>query len=273
MARSSFNVGVTMLLAALTVCSGCGLLGNIEDKSEHLVRRFSPLTSARDAIHLEVIYVNRPQSDPMIGKSLWREIDQIGAIDPPTRASLRRNGFRIGHCSSTAPRSLNALLNLSPREGVTRQSVPIESGGDTLIRTGKSLEDCSFAVHDSTQSQSQEFKNATCVFRVTASREQDGWARLDFVPEIHYGKSLLRHRATSRGWLFQASQNIEPLYAQKFSMHLSTGEMAVIGANREASNTAAERFFISSADGNDAQRLIIVRLVKMSKVEPVYSEF
>jgi len=250
---------------------GCAMLGRIEDKSEHIVRRLSPLAKPRDAIYLDVIYIDRPLSDPMLGKAMWKELDQIGAIDPPTRVSLRRNGFLVGHCSSNPPRKLMSLMNLSPKDGVKVQRVPLESGGDTHIHTSNSYKNCSFALHDSDASQKKEFEDARCVFRVTAQREQDGWARIDFVPEIHFGESSMRHRATNSGWLFQTSQNIEPLYAQKFSMNLAIGEMAVIGADRIADGSVAHRFFIGDAEDRDSQRLLLIRLSRMNKIEPVYS--
>ena len=262
-----FVVGTTMSAA------GCAMLGGIEDKSEHIVRSLSPLANPRDAIYLDVIYIDRPLSDPMLGKAMWKELDQIGALDPPTRVSLRRNGFLVGHCSSNPPQKLMSLMSLSPKEGVKVQRVPLESGGDTHIHASNSYKECSFAVHDSDASVTKEFEDVRCVIRVTAQREQDGWARVDFVPEIHFGESSMRHRATNSGWLFQTAQNVEPLYAQKFSMNLAVGEMAVIGADRIAEGTVAHRFFVGDADNRDSQRLLLVRLSKMSKIKPVYSGF
>ena len=103
-------------------------------------------------------------------------------------------------------------------------------------------------------------QNARCVLRVTAERLEDGWARLQFTPEIHHGRHRWRPIATGMGWRGSTSQKIYRFYDQRFSITLNTGEMAIITADSQQPASLASKFFIEGIGSNRVQRVLIVRL-------------
>ena len=72
---------------------------------------------------------------------------------------------------------------------------------------------------------------------------QDGWARLEFAPEIHHGDRTLAADGYGRRWQPQESQEIDVL-PQHFSLKLHVGEMAVITAAPEKPHSYGHKAFV-----------------------------
>src|SRR5205814_10721603 len=98
------------------------------------------------------------------------------------------------------------------------------------------------------QTESRTYTNAVCKYRIKAHRIQDGWARLEFTPQIHYGDEHLRPEvATTGGWTLQNGQLIETFRAQRFTVELKTGDMALVTADDGTTETIGQLFFCGPA--------------------------
>lgn len=260
---------------------GCYLFSEQHDLNARKNNQLPPIPVAREAMQLEFVFIQRPESDPLLGKSLWRDIDQVSALSPEIRSSLIQNGFRIGHVGSTPPRTLQTLLSLTeaPSEQSSNNSRQmtvrrfyLQSGAETEIQASGYSPEMTVDVVTAGESATHEFQNARCVFRVTAERIQDGWAKLQFQPEIHYDAAQLRPTATESDWQLRPRQKLMPFFDQRFSILLNVGEMAILSADSKSENSLGRQFFVEEQHGVPMQRLLVVRLANMKRIEPVYAE-
>ena len=94
-----------------------------------------------------------------------------------------------------------------------------------------------------------------------ANRLQEGWVRIDFQPEIHYGDQQIRRTAAAEDWELRMSQKIDVRFAQKFSLKMNVGELAIITATPDNDGTLGDGFFCHEDRGLKKQRVLIVRIV------------
>ena len=136
---------------------GCSLFptGDAVSKAESRRLSLPPIRAAQNAIQLEVLFVERPADDPLLGPMLWREIDQIGAIPAETRELLQQNGFRVGHVGSSLPPTVQTLLGLvgAGDVGDNQNTKPLVGnrkilppGIDTEVQTGEEREACQLKI-------------------------------------------------------------------------------------------------------------------------------
>ena len=112
-----------MIFLSLGGCApllqGTGFLTRMREdfESDYLpdnkkVELLKPVPKDREAVHLEIFLIEKPLFDPLMGKKLWKEVDQIAGIEVSVRENLNKNGFRIGRVSSRPPVALQSLLGL-----------------------------------------------------------------------------------------------------------------------------------------------------------------
>ncbi|WP_298862846.1 hypothetical protein [uncultured Gimesia sp.] len=288
--RSWFLV---VALAFLVVkITGCALmeegavLGLGKYVEKRTTKKLPSIPVSQDAMQVEIVFIERPITDPLLGSTLWNEIDEVGAIELMDQENLKQNGFRVGHVSSVPPMALQTLLGLkSHLGGVEKQDeslllsgrrLMLRSGVPTDIQTSGFYDKCSLQLFDDDeegQLEIKEFEQARCVMRVKAHKVQDGWARLEFTPEVHFGAQQLRRTPTNIGWQLENRQNTTPLYNQKFEVTLNVGEMTVITATDDLTpNSAGHLFFRGEGRKSNIQKLLVVRLSNMSKMEAVRSK-
>jgi hypothetical protein len=263
---------------ALGALGGCQFFAR--DGGHETNRPFlTPLQSSKDAIRLDVLLIDRRVDDPLIGPLLWREVDQVGAVSTEARELLLQNGYVVGHAAAKPPQTLLKLLGVVTEfEGledalqpqVTGRTYSIRSGTETEIQTSQWWPECELTVHDGGTSRSLQFRQARCVLKMKPLRLQDGWVRVEFVPEIHHGEFQLRRMPTDVGWALKSAQNVESCYPQRFAVTLNVGESAVISAAPRSEGTMGDRFFRREQEGETRQRLLVVRLADMGRtVKPV----
>lgn len=259
------------------------VLGLRKYADKRTVNKLPAIPVSQDAMQVEIVFIERPVSDPLLGSILWNEIDEVGAIELMDQENLNQNGFRVGHVSSVPPMALQTLLGLkSHLGGVGKQDeslllsgrrLMLRSGVPTDIQTSGFYDKCSLQLFDEEaegQLEMKEFEQARCVMRVKAHKVQDGWARLEFIPEMHYGAQQLRRTPTNIGWQLENRQNTTPLYNQKFEVTLNVGEMTVITATENvAPDSAGHLFFRGEESKSDIQKILVVRLANMSKMDAV----
>jgi hypothetical protein len=270
---------VWLILCGSAALGGCSLLPGLDRDQVSANRPLLPqMQTGKGTIQLELIFVERSPSDPLLGPALWREVDQVGALPANTRSTLERNGFRIGHVSSNPPEALQTLLGMVSEiadEDADSQNLlkgrrlVIQSGKETEVQTSSPLETCTIKLPEDEETE-RTFDNARCVFRVRTFRLQDGWVRVDFLPEVHHGESVLRRQAAETGWFLKGGQQVLPREAQKFSITLGVGEFAVITAGEGVDDTLGDWFFRTRDGDTKRQRLLVVRLADMSRADPIY---
>jgi hypothetical protein len=275
-----------VLCAALCGCSffkdGAGLFGQRSQVAEGESPQLPPIPTSRDAIQLEVLLIERPVGDALLGDTFWNEVDQVGSLEPETRLALSRNGFRIGHTGSEPPRALERMLELKSesaggpksdqQKNLIGRRIVLSSGGETEVQAGAIFSNCVVDIAGANKPESKEFQNARFVFRLKAERDQDGWARIEFLPEIHHGEYRLRRVPGGAGFQLRTSQDVYPLYSQRFSLMLNVGEMAVVTTDGENSSSVGGHFFLGDGENARVQRVLVVRLSNMTKTDPVYAE-
>lgn len=279
----SFLKCLGCVIVCLAIFPGCSMLGNFSKSAENTAKKsgLSSLPLPPDAMHLNIVFVDRPVDDPLMKTELWTNLDQIATIDSMERAKLNDLGIRVGVSGSIPPRPLQRILGLkteitdhadSSREKLLAgRSLVRRSGGETEIQSSSVLPIIRYQPEGSVKE--KVYKNARCLFRMRIERLQDGWAKLDFTPEIHYGNHELRPVAREQGWDYQYSQQVESLKDQAFSLNLNVGEMIVLGRNHLDDKNLGDFFFqsLNGSDDVDKQRLVVVRLADMKKLDPIFS--
>ena len=177
------------------------------------------LTAPRDSVEVDIVFVDRPVSDPLLGKTLWREIDQVGTLSTEQRETIRDAGLLVGHVGSSPPDALQSLLNLTDEEqerqrreanGIpttAARRVTLPAGTDTEIWSNEPVAQRTVTLN---AGKPLELTNARGLLRLKAERSQEGWARLDFLPELHHGQTGTRPFAGSAGWMYRTTQEFIP---------------------------------------------------------------
>ena len=266
-------LGVT---ATLTAAAGCALFdgggwtsASPAAGSRSTLKPISEVTAG--VLQLEYTLIERPAGDPLLGDQLWDELDQIGALRPDVRRKLADSGLRVGVASTRPPAALQKLLGES-REIVDHRSqeearrlngqrLSLPPGESTEAVVSDLAEIRTLRVEVAGTLEERSFQNSRCLLRVTAATEQEGWATLEFLPEIHHGSSQLRPAADATGWKLKTGQDALRLYGQQFRLTLNEGEMAVVTLQGDAADLPGQHFFHADADGAAVQRLLVVRLI------------
>ena len=76
-------LGIAALLLSL---AGCELFRKKEETTS--TAKLPPLVAPRDSVQLEILFVDRPASDPLIGEALWDRVDQIAGFSSEKRRQL-----------------------------------------------------------------------------------------------------------------------------------------------------------------------------------------
>jgi hypothetical protein len=217
------------------------------------VKKLPTLQAPPGAMQLDVVYVERPVGDRLLGRELWQHVDEVAAMEADARRLLRQNGLRVGIVGSNPPVPLQRMLGLKsdftyePDAEQAKQLVGrrffLLSGGETDIQVSQPYPECTLNLQAEDSPEPLRFENAVCKFRVRATRLQDGWARLEFVPQVQHGYNQQSYTIADAGWRFQNGQETNTLFRQRFEIKLGTGDMAVITAEDDAAGTLGQLFF------------------------------
>ena len=239
-----------------------------------------PLRPARDSLQIDVVFVERPLGDPLLGNSLWNDIDQVAGFDSNELEAVKQVGILIGNAGANPCPALERMLRESadPLDAAAvKNCMPLKKQTFCLRNTESSsietnaAERCTIDVPLLTGAKEKTYENFKGVLRLTALRLQDGWARLEFAPEIHHGIERVRPFVMDGRWQPRDSQEIDAL-PQRFSLKLHVGEMAVITAAPENPHSYGHHAFVrDDSPKGPLQRLLVVRLSNMSRIDPVYS--
>jgi len=230
--------------------------------------------SSLSTVVLQVAHLEQPLTDISMIDLLWKEVDQIGALDSQTRQKLSENGFRVGITGPNMPRTLENLLQVDAawreersdgQQGSTLQAVTMFPGEPTHLHTGQAYAECEINVPTVSGAETIKFENATCQFQIEADQLQEGWVKLHFIPEIHHDAQSLRRVATDEGWKFSNTQKVLPVYDQKFTLTLNRGEVAILSATENKPGTLGHAMFIGDGKNDQIQKVIVIRLAEIQK--------
>ncbi len=269
------------LLALVLLCCGvlaCESIPFGRSSMQHATAfKLPSLAAPRDSVEVDIVFVDRPVSDPLLGKMLWREVDQVGTLSAEQRAALREAGILVGHVGSSPPDALQALLNLTdenqerqrreangiPTTAARRVALP--AGSDTEVWSNEAVAQ---RIVTLPEGKTLDLANLRGLLRLRAERSQDGWARLDFTPELHHGQTGTRPFATATGWMYRTTQEVIPCFAQQFSATLNIGEMLVLTCDRDRPGTLGQSLFQFEDSTGSKQRLVVVRLAELREIAP-----
>src|SRR4051812_44769123 len=65
-----------------------------------------------DSMQLEVLFVERPVGDRLLGDALWKDVDTLLNMEPQEQRDLARNGFLVGMAGAHPPTALQQLLEM-----------------------------------------------------------------------------------------------------------------------------------------------------------------
>lgn len=228
----------------------------------------------RDIIQMEILFAQRPIGDPLLQDILWENLDEIGPLDLDHRRVLNEAGIRVGVAGSRPPRTLEHLLVRS-QAGTGQNTlpaprkIPIVVGTDTFVHASPLYRSATVRIPKSDGYEVRTLNDCRFVFRVKSEQLEPGWIELEFIPEIHYGNSQLRHTATSDDWKLQSRQEVVPLYRQSFHLQLNTGELAVLSSIGDDKTSIGHNFFIGSGPNQQAQRVLVLKIADIRTVNGV----
>lgn len=262
-----------LLLSVLTAGGhGCALwLPSISDQST-LKAKMQPLASARDAIDIEVYFIDRRIGDPLIGEGFWSTLHAITSVDPEVRERLKKDGFRFAMSASRPPRAMQALMALSsdsdPSRRALMQRYSLPAGQETYLLVSALADGVTLERTHRGEPQQLNLEQPHFHLRVQAEKIQDGWAKLVIVPEVRHGRNQLRPRATDQDWRFDQGQESLVLYEDRLSAEVNIGEILVLGLAPSSENSLAKHYFRGD-ESQGIERLILIRVADMHAVNPV----
>jgi hypothetical protein len=265
----------SLIGVACCALEGCTIL-KIDHKQSASKPVLPPLVAPKDALTLEVYYIERGAGDALIGESLWRQLDEAGAIkSQEVRSRLRTAGLRVGLAGTNPPQALRAAAaeqrSASERGPGAMRKVSLLAGQETTIEAA--IIDDAFQVR--TRGTAGErvtpYAGARCILRISGERQQDGWVRLHVHPELHHGAKTFRSSAQDGDWKLHQGQKIDQLYEQRFDVELSLGELVVLGPLGDEPDTIGARFFRTGEPPAASERVLVIRVADVQQIDPIRS--
>lgn len=267
-----FSRRAALAWGGLLAWSGCQSLFQQDEHAAEVDvagQLLKPLPSLRDGIRLDVFRVDRHIGDPRIGESMWKSVSQGGSLEPAAVRTLHSHGFRFGTVPANPPVSVQALIldpSSSESERTLHESFPFPAGEQAILNIVDFPEGMEISIPGPDGTRPLTLYQAKGVFRVRADKIEEGWARLEVIPEIHHGEMINRPVAGEREWIMRHSQAVEPLYMLKFHVELNRGEMAVVGL-QESSELPLGRWFFRSRMERGLERVMMIRLADVFTVQ------
>ena len=213
--------------------------------------------------------------------------------------------MRVGIVGANPPVAMQRMLGLKsdfayePDAEQAKQLVGrrffLVSGGETDIQVSQPYAACTLNLFSAGATEPLQFENAVCKFRMQATRLQDGWVQLEFVPQVSYGDDSVRTVVGDTGWRYQNGQQTETFFLHTFQRQAGNGRHGRhhrrgrrLGNSRPDSFSAdrrpCDRRAVVDEEAGDGeqpapppvhehpiQRLLIIRLAGMEGSEPLHA--
>lgn len=250
-----------------------------------------PIALPQQGIALDIVFVRRPLGDPEINGQLREEVDEQ-VLDSALRDALTRNGFWVATAGEPLPRTLESLLHLdqekseedaeapssdshAPPDETGDVKVPRETSQSLMLRSGKNIDvftrnekhdECFVLVWENGSLVGDEFQEAQCVLIVTPHLENDGRVRVEFLPQIRYGKAKVGHEATLEGgWQFAAKRPQRTFSHLAWEVTVSPRELVLVSCTPKPEGSLGYQFFSTPAGEQLEQNLVLVRVSDVAR--------
>ena len=271
--RTALATAATTVLAAVMAATvGCTMFGGdtVVRSSDGLL--LPPLSAPPDAVQLQLVFIERPVNDPLLGRCLWNELDQLAGVPHERRLSLLENGFRYAMSGSQPPPTLAELLKVGlaneydgPTGFVNSRSLAMRDGAATDVMVSDDPTDWTVDVVRDGHPEQKQYPAARGFLRVDVSGVEDGWVEVNVTPEIHHGDEAVRHSASDAGWTLDERHEIAAVPDTSFSVHLALNEMLVLSAAEGSGSRVGNHFFRREDDGRLMQRVLVIRASAMKQ--------
>ena len=154
-------------------------------------------------------------------------------------------------------------------QGTRYQEFTLLSGDSAELDAASYSEPIDFEIPSPQGNHARRYDSARCVLRVSAERDQEGWVRLQVLPEIHHGDSQVRPIALDQQWTLKKSQEVDELYEQRLDVQLNLGEILVLGAARNEPGSIGNLFFTDGKSVSGVERVVVIRVTGTKTVDPV----
>ena len=263
---------VVLLLPAAVAAAGCCAV--VQSKGR------SPLAPAHlppDSVVLDIFFVRFPFGDEGANGRLWQEIDEQH-FPTDLRRRLAGHGFRVGLVGGQVPVTLSQMLELTdkppPADQIAQasfqkmESEPLVVPRHLQLRAGRRGEVVASGVYDelpvlrceSGELCGKSYPQAQGLFTLKAFPESDGRARLELVPELHYGETRQRYVPTRGGFRVESGKDRRVFDDLMVSAQLSPGHMIVMSSLACRPGSLGHHFFTQETAGQRQQKLLVIRL-------------
>lgn len=259
---------------ALLVATGCWNF-SVSHRQTAAKPALPPLVQPKDALTLEVFFIPRAAGDSLLGESLWRQLDETAIKRPELRSRLRAAGLRVGLAGSNVPPALRAAATEvhTGQQARGAQRLSLLAGQETNIEVASIPEAFQLRTIGAKGESLQSYAGGRCIMKVSGERQQDGWVRLHFQPELHHGAVTIQPMAGDSDWKLQQGQTIDHLWEQKFDVEINMGEMVVIGAAPDIDeDLVGARFFRTGAPPSASECVLVIRVADVQQIEPVRTD-
>ncbi|QDT18195.1 hypothetical protein CA12_43360 [Alienimonas californiensis] len=242
-----------------------------------------------DQILLDVVLVERPADDPLLGRALWDSVGEIGAVDADRAGRLRSAGFRVGVASADPPEAVRALIERQevigtplPNSRTTRlgagdrdnevqvNRITLRVGGDTTLPTAPRQSDLLVVTPaaNGKPSRTESFDTATGQMRIGCRTPQKGWVTFDLTPEIHHGPQAMRAVPGPAGLETAHGQRVRAWPDRSFEVTLTVGDSVILGLRNDAApDSLAAALLAAEKNGHATDRVLVVRLADIRQIE------
>ena len=261
---------------------GCAMLGlgtgctSLLQTSSTDTVDLPPVPMPPSTVQLELLFLERPVNDPLLGRPLWSEMDQLAGIPAERRLALSENGFRLGFCGTEAPPTLASLMSdvepdaYDTNDGLRAgRRVALRQRAGTAIKTTRMRRSWEIDLFRDGKATPAAFATATGLIRVGLDGISDGFAEIRFTPEVHYGEPIAQATPGAVGWELTTRQSVETLSEASFVLRMSLGEILVLSADDSAPERLGNQFFRFEDEGRLMQRVLVVRIGSIGREQEV----
>lgn len=236
-----------------------------------------PAQPSPDSYTLEIFFARFAYGQTDLNESLWNQIDEQ-LVPAETRTLLTRNGLRAGVLGGHIPEPLVQLLDLDttpspapnhleptplePEPTVRRRWVQLGVSRHVRVAQSGIRDELPVLWYRRGHLEGETFREAQCMFALTAGASDEGGVQLRLVPEIRHGEPRQTY-TTAEGYLrmevARPKQVFEPLAIE---VPLATGQMLVVGMMPEPKGSLGHHFFSTASSEGPQQQLLIIRLLR-----------
>ncbi len=224
---------------------------------------------------LDVIFLSRPQGDPVFNEVVWQSADEQ-VVEPDLRRALQVNGLRYGKITGDLPPELHELLVARPPHQPQSQVIVNPSGTPALLEASQAPARPSLTLLLSQPDGSvkgKSYQDARGFLRVVPTYDDSNGVAIRIVPELHHGPVMPGFGAIPTAGLpapqefrMTSGQKEESFRELAATIDLQPGQVAVLGVRPERPGSLGDLLF-QRFDGNSDRTLQNLVLLRASRVD------